>query len=144
MTDDIRFVVTFLKPYDPITEELNESLSAAGIQFDRIKCPVMHYSGKGNQSEHHNDRFSIPTADWKSLRGWISEKISIMFGSNLEIKIEGNGQSIFVKGRTVEEIERMIALIKKHHPEPSTSVDEKSNVHLLNKHDEDGDESLPK
>lgn len=46
-----------------------------------------------------------------------------MFGSNLELKVEKEGETTFAKGRTVEEIERLFEIAQKN--KPAESKDEK-------------------
>jgi hypothetical protein len=78
---------------------------------------------KAKPSHHYNDEFIIPLAQSKTLRAWLAEKISIMFGSNLELKVEKEGETTFAKGRTVEEIERLFEIAQKN--KPAESKDEK-------------------
>ena len=100
-------VITCLRAYDPVAAEIMASLDATGIQYSSAKCEVMHNSR--SDDFHDNDRVIIPASTPPvTLQACLLEKAAIVFGSNLEVSITNGGDTIFVKGRTVEDVMKLL------------------------------------
>ena len=119
--EDVRLVVTFRIPQDPLAQEIGNILLDNHVAYSLTPVEVVHYSQSGGS--HELTRFTIPVPQPPTtLVASLWQIGQRMFGRNIIVHIEKEG--IHIETPTVEEAVRVLQAIRAESPQPSSPTAE--------------------